>query len=106
MKYLFFSMPCAVAVGLLITRLLLEALHVSDAMLWTVLGTLFFAALLFQRSLYELVLIAVLIALSKVGTVGDRPMGLADDVWLSLVLAVVILPLLMRLMSVEKASRF
>lgn len=105
MKYLF-TMPCAVAVGLLVTRLLLEALHIPDSLLWNTLGTLVFAGFLFQRRLYELMLILALIALSKVGAGGDRPLGLAEDVWLSLVLAVIMLPVLERLMSIDRASRF
>jgi len=106
MKYLNFSIPCAVVVGFFMTGLLLDVVQVSDSLLLVTLGTLVFTVLLFQRRLYEFALIALLIAMSKAAVVGDLPMGFAKETWLSLALAVVMLPVLERIMGTSRPGRF
>ena len=101
----FITIPIALLTSLVIAKLLLMTLHQPDSVLSLLAAAAACTGMLFRRQAWEIALVAILTLLALPGTRSVEVLGLADDVFLSMALAVVFLPLLMRLLGFEQVQR-
>jgi hypothetical protein len=101
MKLIMISLPCSLVVALFVSRIGLSTLGLPENPQWLLVAVLLCTILLFRRSMLELGVIAACTAFAQLNAAALGNQYINEDVMLSLLLLIILLPSTMDVMGIR-----
>jgi hypothetical protein len=101
MKSLLVSLPCALAVSLFVSRVILVTLKMPADPTWLFAAVALCTILLYGRSLLELGMIGFLALFAQINAAGIGEHPISPDLMLAILITLVLLPSGMRMLGLE-----
>ncbi len=101
MKSIMISLPCSLVVALFVSRIGLATLGLPENPQWLLVAVVFCTILLIRRSILELGVVAALTAFAQLNAAALGNQYISEDIMLSLLLVVIMLPSTMDVMGIR-----
>lgn len=101
MKSIMISLPCSLVVALFVSRIGLATLGLPENPQWLLVAVVFCTILLIRRSILELGVVAALTAFAQLNAAALGNQYIGEDIMLSLLLVVIMLPSTMDVMGIR-----
>jgi len=95
------SLPCSLVVALFVSRIGLATLGLPENPQWLLVAVVFCTILLIRRSILELGVVAALTAFAQLNAAALGNQYISEDIMLSLLLVVIMLPSTMDVMGIR-----
>jgi hypothetical protein len=105
MNSMMISLPCSLAVALFVGRIGLATLGLPENPQWLLAAVVLCTILLFRRSVVELGFIAALTAFAQLNSAALGNQYIGEDMMLTLLLVIILLPSTVDLMGIRMNAR-